>query len=166
PKVFVTKAALSLTYDPIPYPFSIEAGSWEYGAGQVAIEGVRGRVGRSSFSELTGKLRYRDSLWVAVDSGRLSIDVAEAKALVSQLGLPPAWQRLEDARGRLDITALSLEGPLSDPAAWVWTGAGTFDNIAIQHADLPGALSISGGTFRATPKQLAVAKTTVGMLDS
>ena len=167
PKVFVTKAALSLTYDPIPYPFSIEAGSFEYGAGQVAIEGARGRVGRSSFSDLTGKLRYLDSPWVAVDSGRLSIDVAEAKALVSQLdGLPPAWQRLEDARGRLDITALSLEGPLRDPAAWVWTGAGTLDNIAIQHADLPGALSISGGTFRATPKQLAVDKATLGMLDS
>src|SRR5262249_42660366 len=68
--------------------------------------------------------------------------------------------------GRLDITGLSLEGPLSDPAAWVWTSAGTFDNIAIQHADLPGALSISEGTFRATPKQLAVDKTTLEMLDS
>src|SRR5262249_57508368 len=85
PKVFVTKAALSLTYDPIPYPVSIEAGSFEYGAGQVAVEGVRGSVGRSSFSELTGKLRYRDSLCLAIHSRPLSIDVAEAKALVSQL---------------------------------------------------------------------------------
>src|SRR5262249_56704356 len=125
------------------------------------------RLVLSCFSGLSGKLGYLDSPWVAVDSGRLSIDVAEAKALVSQLdGLPPAWQHLDDARGRLDITALSLEGPLSDPAAWVWTGAGTFDNIVIQHADLPGALSISEGTFRATPKQLAGDKTTLGMLGS
>ena len=167
PKVFVTKAALNLTYDPIPYPISIEGGSFEYDAGHVEIEGVRGSVGQSSFSELTGRLRYRDSLWIAVDSGRLSIDVAEAKDLVSRLeGLPPAWQHLENARGRLDITALSLEGPLSDPGTWVWTGAGTFANITVQHSDLPGVLNISGGTFRATPKQLAIDKTTLAMLDS
>src|SRR5499425_168592 len=167
PKVFVTRALLNLTYDPIPYPVSIEGGSFEYDAGQVAFVGARGSVGRSSFAELTGKLRYPDSPWVAFDSGRLSIDVAEAKDLVSRLeGLPPAWQHLEDARGRLDITALSLEGPPSDPAAWAWTGAGVFANITVQHSDLPGVLNISGGTFRATPKQLAVAKTTLEMLDS
>src|SRR5215467_3097007 len=164
PKVFVTKALLNLTYDPIPYPVSIEGGSFEYDAGQVALVDARGSVGRSSFSELTGKLRYPDSPWVAVDSGRLSIDVAEAKDFVSGLeGLPPAWQHLEDARGRLDITALSLEGPPSDPAAWAWTGAGTSANITVQHSDLPGVLNISGGTFRTTPKQLTVAKRTLEM---
>ena len=167
PKVSVTKAALNATYDAVPYPLALEGGSFEYGGGQATVQGARGRVGRSSFSELTGRLRYRDSPWIAVDSGKLSIDLAEARDLVGRLeGLVPAWQRLEDARGRLDVTALSLEGPLSDPAAWTWSGSGGFAGIAVRHADLPGLLKIDGGTFQATPKQLAVDKTTLELLDA
>jgi len=167
PKVFVTNAALSVSYDPIPYPMSFEGGSFEYRAGQVAVERVRGSVGRSSFSELTGTLRNGDSPWIAVDSGTLSIDVAEAKDLVSRLeGLPSAWQRLEGARGRLDVTALSLEGPLNDPAEWSWTSAGRLVDLAIRHGDLPGLLKVPQGTFRATPTQLVVAMTSLELLDA
>jgi len=167
PRIFVSRAQLNASYDPIPYPLSIQGGSFEYGAGEVAIHDARGTVGRSSFSELTGTLRYGDSPRITVESAKLSIDLAQARNAMSRVeGLPAAWQRLEDARGRLDVTALSFEGPLSDPAAWSWSGAGALHNIVIRHADLPGVLNVSGGTFKATPKELAVSGTSLELLDA
>src|SRR5499425_1271967 len=58
PRIFVSKAELNASYDPIPYPLSIKGGSFEYGAGEVTIHDAHGSIGRSGFSALTGTLRY------------------------------------------------------------------------------------------------------------
>ena len=88
-RVSILKAALKGSYDSIPYPISIKEGRFQYGAGKVALEGVSGAVGLSSFSDLTGSLDYNDSRQIEISSAKFSLDVAQTKNLLNHFELLP-----------------------------------------------------------------------------
>ena len=89
PKVSILKAAISGSYDPIPYPISVKEGRFQYGDGKVALDGVSGTVGLSSFSEVTGSLSYSGARQIEVESGRFSLDVAQTSNLLNRFAVLP-----------------------------------------------------------------------------
>ena len=166
-RVSILKAALKGSYDSIPYPISIKEGRFQYGAGKVALEGVSGAVGLSSFSDLTGSLDYNDSRQIEISSAKFSLDLAQTKNLLNRFEL--LREELSDidfARGRLDLASLSLKGPLDDPGRWDFTSAGTLGKIAVKHAKLPGVMNLTGGKFSATPAKFTVSNAKVNLLDA
>jgi len=166
-KVSILKAAVSGSYDPIPYPISVKEGRFEYGDGKIALEGVSGAVGLSSVSGLTGSLNYRESRQVEISSAKLALDLAQTKNLLNRFEL--LREELSDiafARGKLDVTSLSLKGPLDDPGRWDFTSAGALGKIAVKHAKLPAVMNLSGGKFNATPAKFTVSNTKVSLLDA
>jgi hypothetical protein len=166
-RVTIMKAAVRGSYDPIPYPISVKEGRFEYGDGKIALEGVSGAVGLSSVSGLTGSLNYRESRQVEISSAKLALDLAQTKNLLNRFEL--LREELSDiafARGKLDVTSLSLKGPLDDPGGWDFTSAGALGKIAVKHAKLPGVTNLSGGKFSATPAKLTVSNTKVNLLDA
>jgi hypothetical protein len=166
-RVSILKAALKGSYDSIPYPISIKEGRFQYGAGKVALEGVSGAVGLSSFSDLTGSLDYNDSRQIEISSAKFSLDVAQTKNLLTRLAaLPKVFGDIDFARGRLDFASLSLKGPLDDPGRWDFTSAGTLGKIAVKHAKLPGVTNLTGGKFSATPAKFTVSNAKVNLLDA
>jgi AsmA-like C-terminal region len=167
PKVSILNAAISGSYDPIPYPISVKEGRFQYGDGKVALDGVSGAVGVSSFSGLTGSLNYNNSRQIEVSSGKFSLDVAQTKNLLNRFAVFPQELRdIDFAQGRLDVSALSLKGPLEEPSRWDFAGAGTFSKIAVKHAKLPGVVNLSGGKFSATPTKLTVSNVRADLLDA
>ena len=167
PKVSILKAAISGSYDPIPYPISVKEGRFQYGDSKVALEGVSGAVGLSSFSELTGNLNYSGARQIEVSSGKFSLDVAQTKNLLNRFAVFPQELRdIDFAQGRLDVSALSLKGPLEQPRGWDFAGAGAFSKIALKHAKLPGVVNLSGGKFSATPTKLTVSNVRADLLDA
>ena len=166
-RVSILKAALKGSYDSIPYPISIKEGRFQYGAGKVALEGVSGAVGLSSFSALTGSLDYNDPRQVEIRSAKFALDLAQTKNLLNRFEL--LREELSDvdfARGRLDLTSLSLKGPLDEPSRWDFSSAGTLDKIAVKYAKLPAVMNLSGGKFSAMPAKLTVSNARVDMLDA
>jgi hypothetical protein len=116
PEVSVLQAAVRGSYDSIPYPISIKEGRFHYGENKIALEGVSGAVGLSSVSGLTGSLNYRGSRQVEISSAKFALDLAQTKNLLNRFEL--LREELSDiafARGKLDVTSLSVKGPLDDP---------------------------------------------------
>jgi len=167
PKVSILKAAISGSYDPIPYPISIKEGRFQYGDGKIALEGVSGAVGLSSFSELTGNLNYSGARQIEVSSGKFSLDVAQTKNLLNRFEvLPKELRDVDFARGSLDLSSLSLKGPLDQPSRWDFSSTGTVRGIAVKTAKLPGVMNVSQGRFNATPSKLTVSNANVRLLDA
>jgi len=166
PKVSILKSAVRGSYDLIPYPISIKEGRFEYGAGKIALEGVSGAVGLSSFFGLTGSLEYGESRQIEIGSGKFSLDLAQTKNLLNRFELlREEFSDIAFARGKLDVTSLSLKGPLDDPGSWDFTSAGALGKIAVKHAKLPAVMNLSGGKFNATPAKFTVSNTKVNLLD-
>jgi len=166
-RVSIVKATVRGSYDRIPYPISIKEGRLQYGDGKIALEGVSGAVGLSSFFGLTGFLGHINTRQIEISSGKFSFDLAQTRNLLDLFAaLPKDFKDIDSAQGRLDLTSLSLKGPLDDPNKWDFSGAGTLGKIALKHAKLPAVMNLSGGTFNATPARLAVANAKVNLLDA
>ena len=167
PKVSILKAAISGSYDPIPYPISVKEGRFQYGDGKVALDSVSGTVGLSSFSEVTGSLSYSGARQIEVESGRFSLDVAQTSNLLNRFAvLPKGLRDVDFTQGRLDLIALSLKGPLDQPSQWDFSSTGSVSGIAVKHANLPGVMNVSGGSLSATPAKLTVSDAKVNLLDA
>ena len=167
PKVSILKTALRSSHDLIPYPISINGGRFEYGNGRVTLKDVSGTVGRSSFSGLTGALSDDGPRQIEVVSGRFALDVAQTTNMLNHFRvLPEPLSDIDSAQGGLDLTSLFLKGPLDDPRRWEFTIDGALDKIVLRHAALPGAMYLSGGTFRATPAVFTISATKVDVLDA
>ncbi len=167
PEVSVLQAAVRGSYDSIPYPVSIKEGRFHYGENKIALEGVSGAVGLSSFSELTGSLDYNDARQIEISSGKFSLDLEQTKNLQNRFAeLPKLFGDIEFAQGRLELTSLSLKGPLNEPSRWNFTTTGTLSNIAVKHAQLPAVMSLSGGKFNGTPTKLTFSGAKVNLLDA
>jgi AsmA-like C-terminal region len=167
PRVSVLKATARGSYDSIPYPISIKEGRFQYGDGKVALEGVSGAVGLSTFSGLTGSLSYSEARQIEISSGKFSLDVGQSKNLLNRFAvLPKGLGDIDFARGRLDLTTLSLKGPLDQPSRWDFSSTGTVRGIAAKTAKLPGVMNVSQGSFNATPARLTVSNANVRLLDA
>ena len=167
PKVSILKAAISGSYDPIPYPISVKEGRFQYGDGKVALDSVSGTVGLSSFSEVAGSLSYSGARQIEVESGRFSLDVAQTSNLLNRFAvLPKGLRDVDFTQGRLDLIALSLKGPLDQPSQWDFSSTGSVSGIAVKHANLPGVMNVSGGSLSATPAKLTVSDAKVNLLDA
>jgi hypothetical protein len=167
PKVSILKAAISGSYDPIPYPISVKEGRFQYDDDKIALEGVSGAVGLSTFSGLTGALSYNESRQIEIDSGKFSLDVEQSKNLLNSFELFQKELRDVDfARGRLDLSSLSLKGPLDQPNRWDFSSTGTIQGIAVKTAKLPGVMNLASGTFSAAPAKLVVSNANLELLDA
>ena len=148
-------------------PSQSKKGRFQYGENKIALEGVSGAVGLSSFSGLTGSLNYHESRQVEISSAKFALDLAQTKNLLNHFEL--LREELSDiafARGKLDVTSLSLKGPLDDPGGWDFTSAGALGKIAVKHAKLPAVMNLSGGKFNATPAKFTVSNAKVNLLDA
>ncbi|HXV78842.1 MAG TPA: AsmA-like C-terminal region-containing protein [Candidatus Binatia bacterium] len=165
--VSILKMAISGSYEPIPYPIAIKEGRLQYNEGKIALENMSGAVGLSSFSGLTGSLSYNESRQIEISSGKFSLDLAQTKELQNRFAkFPRVFGDIEFARGRLDLTSLSLKGPLDEPSRWNFTSTGTLDNIAVKHAKLPAVINLSGGRFSGTPTTLTFSDAKFNLLDA
>ena len=166
-RVSILKAALKGSYDSIPYPISIKEGRFQYGAGKIGIEGVRGAVGLSSFSDVSGFLNYQGARQIEISSAKFSLDVAQSKNLLKNFEmLQKELRDIDFARGRLDVTSLFLKGPLDEPSRWDFNSTGTLGKIAVKHSKLPAVMNLSGGKFNATPAKLTVSNAKINLLDA
>jgi hypothetical protein len=165
--VSVLKAAVRGSYDSIPYPISIKAGRFQYGNGKIGVEDVSGAVGLSSFSDISGFLTYQGARQIEISSAKFSLDVAQSKNLLNNFEmLQKELRDIAFARGKLDVTSLSLKGPLDEPSRWDFNSTGTLGKIAVKHAKLPAVMNLSGGKFNATPAKFTVSNAKVNLLDA
>src|SRR5262249_43655858 len=100
-------------------------------------------------------------------SAKFSLDLTQSKNLLNHFEMfQEELREIDFARGNVDVTSLSLNGPLDEPGRWNFNGTGTLGKIAVKHAKLPGAMNLSGGKFSATPAKFTVSNAKVNLLDA
>ncbi|MGZ8484443.1 MAG: hypothetical protein ACXWZQ_11115 [Candidatus Binatia bacterium] len=166
-KFSAVPAALTASYEPVPYPISLSAGRLTYDSGRIEAQTLAGAVGRSSFAGLTGSIRVDGTEQVTIKSASLQLDLAQTELLIRKVAtihakLGPGISAI----GKIDFASIALSGPLSDPSQWSFTGKGEVEGLRLNHAGLPAPVAVSQGSFDASHDKVSFAKTKVDLLDA
>ena len=167
PVVAISNAAISAEYEPIQFPIAIRSGRLTYDQKRIRLEHAHGTVGRSRFAELGITLALDGSRRIKIDSKQASLDLQEAETLLrnlKQLRLP--LEKLASARGRVDFENSTLDGAYDDPGRWKFASTGTFDQVEIQHLDLPGAIGVSRANFDVNERRILLSDAAATMSDA
>jgi hypothetical protein len=168
PLVTLSKADMSATYATIPFPITIRGGRLNYDQRIIRLENVEGSVGRSSFGEL-GVTFHRDgSHQIEVESRRVSLDLQQTDTLLRGFNFkdrPSHFEKWQSARGQIELDNLALTGAYDNPAGWAFASAGRFDQVEINHADLPGLITLSRGKFDAKQGEIKFSDAAATMSD-
>lgn len=114
----------------------------------IIVRELEGRVGKSRFSELTGRILLGEVRFLEIDSlsAGLALDDIYSWA-ASFKRLQALSEHLESLEGRLNIDDLTLEGPLPDPAGWRFHLEGELEGLRAESIHLPSPVSTPLGNI-------------------
>lgn len=165
--VILSRADISGTYAPIPFPITIRGGRFAYDQKIIRLEKVEGGVGRSSFGGLGVTFRRDGSRQVRVEARRVFLDLHQTETLLRDFkDWPPHFGKWRSERGQIELDNLTLAGAYDDPAGWAFASAGRLDRVEITHADLPGRVTLSRGKFDAKQGQIKFSDAAASMSDA
>jgi len=162
-----SKVRLAAKYDRIPFPVAVDGGRVSYDGASVAVTDLDGRVGKSSFSGVTGRLDLSNAMALSVPSGRAHLDLGELYPwIISFDGVRGVGKEIRSLRGVADVGPLSLAGPLHGAGEWTFDAAGTLSGLELDTPLLPGPLSAPTGRFRIRPASATVSGFEASLLDA
>jgi hypothetical protein len=165
--LILSKADITGSYAPIPFPIVIRGGRFRYDETSIRVENAEGSVGRSTFGGLGLTSHHDGSPRFEVDSARISVDLQETGTwLHDAKNLRSYFDRLQSTRGRIELETLSVTGAGDDPAEWRFASAGRFDQVEITHADFPAPIMLSRGKFTADQGRIIVSDAAAAISDS
>lgn|GEM_PF-5965525 len=121
PRVWLEVQELDFTarHKEFPYAIAMGGGSLFARPGELAFEGLRGTLGSSSFSDLSGSLDLSAEPWLDLRVGPCVLELEEIWAILQESkaawGLP---ENLNSLEGRFKIREAEINGPLLEPRTW------------------------------------------------
>ena len=170
--VNVTVAAsdinLTARYRGIPHPLAISGGNFSYAAAGIGIGQIVGSLGKSTFSNLSGTLKWSKKRELEISSARCTLYLAEVVPwLASFDALREGLTYIGSGKGRIVISALKLKGPLHAPRAWQFNVAGEVRDLVLENLpERPGKVAIALAKFKADPKIFAYTNGQFGVKDA
>ncbi|HEX9190895.1 MAG TPA: AsmA-like C-terminal domain-containing protein [Candidatus Deferrimicrobiaceae bacterium] len=155
-RLHVSKIRLAAEYERIPFPVAIDGGEVAYDGTSVAVKDLRGKVGKSSLSDVNGRVELSGPPALSVRSGRTNLDLGELYPWVASFeAVGETASRIRSLRGILDVESLSLGGPLRGGGEWTFDAAGSIYGLELDTPVLPGSLSVPTGRFRIRPESVS-----------
>ena len=149
-RVEISQLDLSARYDRIPFPVKISEGGLSYRDGAIAVKGLSGSLGKTSFANLTATLSLKKVPYLEVKSGALSIASGEIYPWLSSMEkLRSVHQDLAMERftGVVRFSAIKLKGPLLTPAKWSFEASGDVRDLVVKTGLFPATIQMPGGRF-------------------
>lgn len=167
PIVQATDVRLTARYDRVPFPLAIDGGKIAYEAGRVEVSGLGGRIGKSSFSGLAGRLDWGKTPKVTVQSGQARLSVDELAPWLSSTGMArEAFHRVKSARGTIEVSSFSAEGTQGAPGEWRYESSGRVNDLVLEMDSVPGPVTIRRGGFRLLPGAASFTGIVAELLDA
>jgi len=164
--VAISKADISATYEPVPFPIVVRGGRFNYDQKIITLEDAQGSVGRSTFGGLGVTLHHDGSRQIKVDSKRVLVDLQQSEALLRSFKDSGAYfAKLQSTRGHIELENLALTGAYDNPAGWTFASAGTLNQVEIRHADFPGRIRLAHGKFAANHGRVRFSDVSAAMSD-
>jgi hypothetical protein len=170
-RVDVSEFELEGNYGRIPFPLAIKGGRFSYKSKQVDVENLRGKLGQTSFAQLSAGLNWETEPTMAVTSGKYEVLLEEIFPwLVSVEGLPFDPDDIRTVDGVLALSTLSIKGPLLRPENWELASTGEIRNLTLNTTLLPGPVEVTAAKFTENQnsggQKFSFSNAQISMLDS
>jgi len=158
---------LCANYGRLPYPLQITGGNFSYDENRIGVGELGGKLGKSTFSELSGSLDLGKNQDLAITSGKCGLLLAEiAPWLTSFDNMHGIAKYYGGGESSINVSQLKLQGPLFSPANWHFNVSGDVKDLAIKNLPgRPGPLKIASAKFKADPHTLVYTDGHTSMLD-
>ena len=166
-KVDASNIQLSAQYGRLPHPLQIRAVNFSYDENQIGVRQLSGKLGKSSFSELSGSLGLDKNQDLAIRSGKFGLLLAE---MVSWLASFDAMRDISKYYGGgksiMTLSQVKVKGPLFSPAKWDFNVSGDIKDLVLKNVPgRPGPLTIASAKFNADPHTFKFSDGQLSMLD-
>jgi len=167
PKVALTNVDLAGNYDRVPFPIAIRGGKASYDGDGISVSDLRGSVGGSTVSGLTGRLGLGKPPAIVIRGGTARIALGELYPWIASLdGIRETVKPVRSVQGVAEIATLSCDGPLREPGEWRFDAGGSVENLEVDTPLLPGPVTIPRGRFRIRPEELSFTDVEASLLDT
>jgi len=169
-RVDASEFNFSAKYKRIPYPLEMGGGRFIYSETGISVENLNGKLGNSSFSELSAALDLQKKPYLVVNSGKADILIDEIYPWLRSLGRYAVTEDVKTLKGSIQFSQLALEVPLLNPRDFQSRTSGEMRNIVLDSTLLPGPVELVGGHFEGhadlEKQKLSLRETQVYMLDA
>ncbi|GAB4483189.1 MAG: hypothetical protein OHK006_03410 [Thermodesulfovibrionales bacterium] len=163
----VAKMKFSAAYERLPAALAIESGRIHYDRALISAEELTGRIGRTTFSNLSGQVRTAEEPRLEVRSAAGSLDLGQIFPWLSATGGSGSpLGKFRAMQGRLDLASVSISGPLQKPETWSFSAAASPKTVVLHAAGLPSPAALDNGTIMATQEKLDFSGVNAQMLDA
>ena len=167
PRVEASAFDLRAKYRQIPYPVEIMGTHFSYANNVVKVGGLAGKLGKTSFSGVSGMLDWRKDLYMEVESAKANILLDEIYPWVSSFtGAKEALKDIESLKGLVTLNTLDFKGTLLRPKTWQFKSECAIKDFTLSSTLLPGPLTVTEGRVVANPQKLIFKDARVGILDA
>ncbi len=166
-RVDLSEFNLSGHYQRIPYPLEISGTDFSCDESTVHAKQLSGKLGQSSFSELSVALDWAKEPHLGVESRKLQISLDEIYPWLSSFeGLSEGLKSLRTLKGTVTLSALNLKGPVLKPKSWGFKTAGELKDLSVHTTLLPGPIAVTQGRFEAVPEKISFTVFRTNFLDA
>ena len=149
--VYASKINLKARYGRIPYPFQIKGERFAYEETQISFDKLNAVIGKSSFSQLSGGITWKDEPRLTVKSDSSILQMEEIYSwFLSYKNTAAIFKDFEITQGITTLSDINLDGPVSSPMNWRINMKGNFENFLINSSLSPDPISVANGNFDVT----------------
>jgi hypothetical protein len=154
--VDVSKFNLSTSYGRIPHSIKVMGGRFYYDETEINVKNLSGTVGKSSFSELTGRLSQEKYPRIEISSWEPVLSLDEMYAWLSSFeDLTSVFIDFKPRMGTVALSSVNLKGPFLIPKEWRFEAEGEMHDIVIDLTLLEAPVSVKTGKIRADHEKLS-----------
>jgi hypothetical protein len=171
-RVKVSDFNLQAKYQRIPYPLEIHKGGLSCSETGIELTNLQGKLGRSTFSDLSFQVALKKEPDLELQSGRVGLLLDEIHPWLSSFETLPFLHSLErtEMKGLLLVSTLNLKGPLLKPQDWLMLATGQVQEIVFDSGLFPGIVKVSEADFHtvedATKQEFHFKEAQISMLDA
>jgi hypothetical protein len=137
-----------ITSSKLPRPLEITQGRISYRGQQVKFENVIGKLGTSSFSQLSTEIKWVKALSLELNSESVILALDQIYPwLISFSGPQDDFKDYAVAGGTVVLKDLELKGPLGQPDDWRLSSDGELQNISVASKRFDEPVVITHGKF-------------------
>jgi hypothetical protein len=157
-KADVQEVNLVARHDRIPYPVEIVGGAFSFDGKRLRLRNLSGKVGNSSFLDLSAQIGIEKDPFLEISSGRSVISLDDLYPWLSSYEvLRDGLKKIQSVKGNVTLSGMRLSGPLMRPGKWDFETMGELKGLIVSTSLLPEPFTVSSGKFTLYPQKIMTA---------
>jgi hypothetical protein len=142
-------------YSMVPFPITVSSGKLHYEGNEIKLQDIAGKVGKSSFSKLTGTQNWKADTLMKIASGDFKVELDQAYEWVTSVEqLQNHLEDIKSVSGQANIAIHRLDGPVLNAEKWDYEALVTFENAKAEISFFPEPITLNSGKAIFSPKKI------------